>query len=246
MFYIITIIFNIFYHYDISLVALKKLLITGPSLIINLPHKIYYRFQSNKYPTIYTTQENILVMVHGRNGNPNDFLPLINNINTTHYFMTTLDLGENGESSIEEDANKIKNLISIYNHKNITLIGLSKGGLSVLYYYMTFNDYRIKKIITISSPLQGTYVTEFLPKDTVTYKELRHGSDISKQINLYDFDIPIYHIVPNYDYLIIPAASSTLISTSNDYVFYDQGYHSHNDITYSIDVSGIISKWINK
>lgn len=158
---------------------------------------------------------------------------------------------------ISQDVDKLKKSLELYPECNIILIGLSKGGLVVTRYVTTMSDERIRRVITISSPLMGlqpglligvigTKITKLLSKDSITHKELGYGSeltrDIAKEISGI---VPINHVVPKWDHLIIPTSAAYYPTTNVRNIYYYKGMYSHTGITYSKDVAIAIATWIN-
>jgi hypothetical protein len=126
----------------------------------------------------------------------------------------------------------------------ITLVGLSKGGMTVMRYATTIDDSRIKKVITISAPIKGTHLASLLPSDTITHQNLKYESKVAQDISKAKLEIPVYHIVPKYDHMIIPVDASKCDYTDDSHIYYYDGYYSHNGITYSKDVAKAIEQWL--
>lgn len=244
---------------DNSKTSLEHFMMTKNSGIFHGVSLLLNRNMETKYPCIQplSPKQKILAFVPGRNGHPNDFLPLIQNlqlkyINTTEhgdvpeYFIITIDLGETGESSLDEDCIKIKTILEQYVDIDIVLVGMSKGGFTAMRYVTTMNDCRIRKVMTISSPLQGTHVADLMPEDTITYRELRYQSDISIEIKnaAMTLNIQIYHVVPKYDHVIVPVTSARYEFTHEDNIYYSASLFNHCGITYSIEVADAVSKWL--
>ncbi len=221
-------------------------LMTSPSLIYHSLLLLYYRYSTSSpiYSIIYNKK--ILAFVHGRTGHHSNFLPLISNLSSRliEYDMRPIDLGWNFNFSIDEEVSRMQYILSSCIDCEISLVGLSKGGLTSLRYLSITKDKRIKKIITVSSPLMGTKITELICSNSITHKELGYESELTQELSKYQFGIPIYHIVPKWDYAIIPTTTSYYPSTSPSNIYYYDGYYSHAGIVFDPKISTIITDWI--
>jgi len=128
----------------------------------------------------------------------------------------------------------------MYHDCEIILIGLSKGGVVVARYVTTICDKRIKKVITISSPLHGTIMTELLPKDSLIHRDIGYLSELVRNTAaaITQCSVPIYHIVPRWDHIIIR-------STDSDNIYHYTGFYSHMGITHSHEIAHVIIKWLS-
>lgn len=240
----LTTITNGLNDYQTTTTMLSHLAVTLPCTLFFFPHALYNRICIDNPSKTTLHNEKVIIFVHGRNGHPNDFIPLMKNINTPEYSLRTVNLGETGETSLDEDADTLKKELMIYPDCQIILVGLSKGGLTIMRYITTMNDSRITKGITIVSPLQGTHLALLLPSTTITHTELGYKSDITQEIATTKVTIPIYHIVSKYDHMIIPVEAAKYDTTDESHIYYYDGYYGHIGITYSIDVANAISGWI--
>jgi len=204
--------------------------------------------------------QNVIMFVHGRNGHSADFKPLIDNIkqltnsvynpitiNNTSYHLASVNLKNTGYASIDEDVDKLKEELMSYNNCSITLVGLSKGGITIMRYLTTQNDQRIKKVITISSPIKGTYIGNLFPESSVVFQGLSHDNKISQEIIVAKnkLNVPIHHIVPTWDHLIIPASNAAYDDTPEENIFrYDGMWYGHVGICENGDVAKAIIKWL--
>lgn len=230
-------------------VALLHLLITFPSFVYHGIINLYYRFTWGVPNQQILKGKNVIICVHGRGGHYTNFVPLIENLWSFidgKYYIRTVDLGNTRHTPIDQDVDKLKKSLELYPECNIILIGLSKGGLVVTRYVTTMSDERIRRVITISSPLRGTKITKLLSKDSITHKELGYGSeltrDIAKEISGI---VPINHVVPKWDHLIIPTSAAYYPTTNVRNIYHYKGMYSHTGITYSKDVAIAIATWIN-
>ena len=166
-----------------------------------------------------------------------------------NYAMRIVSLGNNAYTSLDEDADTLEQEISQYLDCNITLIGLSKGGVVSMRYATTKNDHRIKKVITISSPLKGTLIASLFPTNSVVNTNLGYMNQISQDIE-HDVNnkknIPkIYHIVPKWDHMIIPVDSAMYNSTPDcQILYYNQTTYGHFNIQNSMEVAATLSNWL--
>lgn len=228
----------------ITLVALLHLFVTFPSFIFHGIRNMYYRSVFNNLTVVPLKNEDVVIFVHGRGGHFTDFTHLIRNLSgLTDKFLRVVDLGNTHETSVDEDTYKLKERLEKYQGCNITLVGLSKGGLVIMRYITIFNDIRIKKAITISAPLMGTKVTPFAFSD-ITHKELGYGSELTREIASCKKRVPIYHVVPTWDHMIIPSTSAAYIDTDPKNIYIYKGYNSHSGILNSSDVALAIAVWL--
>jgi pimeloyl-ACP methyl ester carboxylesterase len=162
-----------------------------------------------------------------------------------NYKIRMVNIGNTRNTSIDTDVIRLEEELKMYPMCEIILIGLSKGGVVGARYAMTVQDERIKKVITISSPLRGTWITKVLSKNSVIHKELGYGSELVRNMNNVEkFPVSIYHIVPRWDHLIIPTRSAAYSSTDPNNIYYYTGFYNHMGITHSVDVANAITKWL--
>lgn len=240
--------YNIHQMMSVIFTALLHLTVTLPSFIyhgsLNLYNRIItpYPIKTNLYDA------NVVIFVHGRGGHYSDFKSLIYNIKIlgtySSNYLRVVDLGNTRNTSIDDDANKLKEELEIYKNCNICLVGLSKGGVVVMRYITTIKDNRIRKVITISSPLMGTKLASLLPKNSITYKELSYDSKLTQEIASNKFLIPICHIVPKWDHVIIPSSSAAYLNTYPGNIYYYKGFYNHVGIVHDKEIAKIIAKWI--
>ena len=229
----------------IVITALVHFLITIPSFVyygyINVRNRINAELP-NLDPV---SNRHIVIYIHGMAGHYSCFHSLTGNVQTIlsdpnilHRFV---QLDNTTQTLLDDDVKNLASQLDKYKDCKITLIGLSKGGLIAMRYITTTNDNRVDKVITISSPLNGTYMADFLPSSSSIYKQLRHNSEITQEIARADISIPIYHIIPRWDHLIIPVESARYKDTDEKNVFYYDGFHGHLAITHSNDIAKFIA-----
>lgn len=237
------------------LILIFHFIITFPSIIYHSFLNRYERYtDTNIYDDRILVNKNIIVCIHGRNGYPTDFTPLIKNLKQSKKIMDSYEillikLGDTSHTSIDDDANIVHKKLSIHKNCNYTLIGLSKGGLVAMRYATKYKSSNIDKIITISSPLYGTYIASLFPKSSEVYKSLSYNNDIVKNIDESRKDnsnsYVLYHIVPTYDFMIIPVESSYYNDTPTSNIYnYKGSVYGHTGIMYSNDVLNAIINWL--
>ena len=204
----------------------------------------------------YTEGQKVVLFVHGRNGSPTDFLPLIANIRHQNLFgdskqehcLHTVDLGDTGHTTtLDEDAEKLNlHIRYFYKNRSINLVGLSKGGLVVLCYAPPHseaddNNNRINQLITISAPVQGIYSASLFPPSSSVFFNLSYKNALVQKIEerCKTFN-NIYHIVPTWDSLIVPTSLNTMF-----FNYYGYSY-GHTGIAFNPQVAEVIAKWILK
>jgi hypothetical protein len=164
------------------------------------------------------------------------------------YYFRAVTIDNNSNTEPDEDMIKLIDQIDGYKNCNIILIGHSKGGLVVSRYAATKNDDRIKKVITISSPLRGTkLVNLFVNKEAPEYKIFSYNNDIARQTEalIKEKDIDFYHVVPGCDHVIIPDTAAMYESTHKEHIYnYGGCEYSHVGILANPDVGEYILRWI--
>lgn len=236
------------------------LLITLPSVIYHGLYNMYYRISIGSDPTEIINDnmgkfagslgdQDVIIFIHGKGGHHSNFKPLIDNIMKSSkwkklYYLRAISLGNNKRKRVDEEVNELKEKLKVYCNCRITLIGMSKGGVVALRYVTTYLDARIVKVITISSPIQGTEITKLISELSLSNRELGIDSKLIYDINNTIISIPLYHIVPSWDHLIIPSINAIHKSTPNNNYYIYNGLNSHLGIMYSYDVANKIIDWI--
>lgn len=264
------------------ILILRNFLLTLPSIIYHGSKSLIEKFKHNKkddivYNTVET--ENLILLIHGYHGHPCNFNPLVNNLMNissqsnvqdysdllTNWNIRAVNLNQFNnydENTVQNEARLVLNYLEVTAFKNVILIGLSKGGLvcSCAYGQHDPEKHCIKKVITISSPLNGTRSCDlYLPKildyingnlDSVrndlgyssstssnTLNALLNGSNINKDC--------IYHIVPEYDHMIYPSDSAMYSFVKEDNIFrYTKTTYSHIGIPFNLEIAEKIFNWI--
>ena len=229
--------------------------------LLTLPTTIrdFIYFQSNKYfrnneLNINPNARHIIVLVHGRNSCPVQFVDIQEKLLTTIDSQTTLFpvWMKNGSSSIQTDGQSLYDQLSDYfgrqTHRDLTIIGISKGGVTACY-ASTVSDpiFSVKKIITLSSPLRGTLLAEW-SFCSVTRQELSYQSDfvVDLEKEVKNKNVKIYPIVPQWDHLIIPIEASFYNHIPSTMIFKYKGWAGHIGIQYDPVVINQINRWIHE
>lgn len=229
-------------------VGLYHLTITLPSTIYHSCYDMYYRVTSQPLILDNVKNKKVVIFVHGRGGHYSNFTPIIEQLEEKlqgEYYLFPIDLGDNSDTSVDEDVFNLQHWLDYYQDCEITLVGLSKGGVVILRYATTIKDTRIKKLITISSPIRGTKMTELLPIDSITHRELGFKSKLSKDLAGANINVPLYHIVPKWDHIIYPTSSARHTKTPRKNIYKYKGIYSHTGIIYDQDVINRIADWIS-
>ena len=234
-------------------------LLTSPTTI-----RDFIYFQHNKYVVnnslnINPSAKHIIVLVHGRYSCPVQFVDIQEKLLTTIDSQTTLFpvWMKNGSSSIRDDGQSLYNQLSDYFgrqiHRELTIIGISKGGVTACY-ALILNDpiFSVRKIITLSSPLKGTKLADW-SFCSVTRQELSYQSQFLislekrlKKLLEKNNNVKIYHIVPQWDHIIIPVEASFYNHTPSTMILKYQGWAGHVGIQYDPVVINQINQWVHE
>lgn len=116
---------------------------------------------------------------------------------------------------IKNTAKLIRELIDEKKLENVTIIAHSKGGLIGKYILANFNqDQRIKKVIAIATPFNGSKITKFIPNKAI--KELSPDSEIIKNLmKEKEVNHKIVSIFGTFDNHVWPESSSDLKGAKN-------------------------------
>ena len=225
--------------------CLYNLVFTCPSLLY---HGIIQKYNQWKYvPRINWKSENnsTVVYIHGRGGHPSDFDYITRN---SCFHSICIDLGNTRHTSVDEDTEELQKFLqNIDENTKLILVGYSKGGLVATRYIQKYNDdKRISGVITLSSPLRGTQSTHLLSPTSVAHKDMGHNSELTIELNNMVTDIPIYHVVPTYDHLIIPSSSTFFDSTPNTRIYNYRVFYNHATLTFARDIINQVENWIKE
>jgi hypothetical protein len=212
--------------------------------------------------------KNVIITVHGRNGWYTDFELLLQTIiennfatyneefgylklNHVNYYLRSIILDKNSHTSLDDDVATLTEQIKDYTDCNIILIGHSKGGLVASRYVALIDDSRIKKVITISSPLKGTKVLDltFNLLGSTVYDTYSFNNKTAVETGnlLCDKIVDFYHVVPSFDHLIVPSVASQYKNTPQDNIYnYHCSDYSHAGILASPDVVKQVLEWVKQ
>ena len=242
---------------------------TFPSLVHHSLKNINNRYWAKKLNNKPLSNENVILCVHGRNGSHADFIPLIDNIRKLHpsgeylyddydkdnfvvidrldYYLRTVDLGPTAHTTIDEDVKTLSDHIDrMYENCSITLVGVSKGGVVVMRYLTEMGDPTIKNVITISSPIRGTMAASLLDPESSVAKNLGYANPVVRQIEekRKSARAKIYHVVPTWDQLIVPASSARYDDTPDSQIYhYDGRRYGHSGIAFCPEVARKVVEW---
>lgn len=220
-----------------ALVIARHFLITLPTLwtYMSLNNELRVRPYTEVTEIDYT-MDPVVILIHGRGGHPNDFLPLIPLLSQPYYAPF---LGDTHYTSIEEDASKISQFLKTCPPCRYVLVGLSKGGNVAM--KISEKDERIKKVITIASPLKGTQLAPWLfwshlLQEDFVYNETKEYVGYGEK----------YHVVPKWDHLVVPTSAARLDSTPESNVYYFRGNICHQGIIHDPSVQHVVKMWISE
>ncbi len=244
--------------------------VTLPSVVF---HSIYNKYAALTYcntKKIPKNGKNIVLLVHGRNGNPADFSSLIANMtrvgieiesgqyvmfsNYKIYALDTVNLGNTSYTSVEEDAQTLKcHIDKYYRNCSITLVGLSKGGLVILRHALNHlstenvHNNHIDKLVTMSSPVRGTLCASLFPPSSSVFQNLSYECNVVQELAHCHHRLNIYHIVPTWDHLIVPASCAKFENADESHVYTYNGFlYGHTGIAFSQEVAMVIVNWLKE
>lgn len=226
------------------------------SVIKHGPAKIYERLQylfmesyrnHPNYNLPMLDGKDVIILVHGRGGSPSDFNSLIKHLqNYDHVYA--ISLGQNRYTTVENDSKELETQLENLTNCDITLIGNSKGGSVVTKYLSTFDDStstnKIKKVITVSSPLKGTVLANFVPG--TTKQDLSYLADhlVETEEILKQHSDKIFHIVATYDHLILPADTAYFHHVPKSNIHFYTGLHNHICLFDDPQIVSVIRDWL--
>jgi triacylglycerol lipase len=158
---------------------------------------------------------NPLVLLHGLGDTSRLFERLRKHLEERGWQVHTPDLvPNNGKAGLDVLANQVRDYVeqTFRDEQTIDLIGFSMGGLVARYYLQRLRGLcRVHRLITISSPHQGTWTAYALRRQGV--RQMRPGSDFLRDL---DSDrhqlrkIRFTSIWTPTDLMIVPARSSVM------------------------------------
>lgn len=255
------------------IMILRNFLLTLPSILYHGAKSLIQKYKCNNKKDIIFNEvntKNLILLVHGYHGHPCNFIPLVNNLveinpkinDIWNIRAVNLNQFDNyNNNTVENEAQLITNYLELTEFSNVILIGLSKGGLVCAKVYAN-NNFNIKKLITISSPLVGTRACDlFLPKmldcisgnlDTVRndlgYKSSTSCNTLNALFKSEECSKSnIYHIVPQYDHLIFPPSAAMYDFVKEENIMrYNNISYSHIGMPFNKEIATSINNWITE
>lgn len=227
------------------IVSLFNLVITLPGLLYYFSIAAYYRHCLSTPIFPFDVNRTSIVFIHGRGGAPNDMLYLAqyDPFLSDKYNIILANLENTRSTSIQEDSNNLERQLA-HVTGDIILVGLSKGGLVGAHY--STRDVRVKKLITISSPLHGTQLADYHYSDHVRenlgYKSQTITDIVQKVMD--NVGCEYYHIVPQCDHVIVPTGSAYYKHVEPSHVFYYKGLASHMGVQLQPACAQQILAWL--
>lgn len=123
---------------------------------------------------------------------------------------------------VEKVRKKAEEIAKETGRSDLVLIGHSMGGLVSTYYALQQTQHNLR-VITIGSPLKGTFMAKFGLGRCA--REMEIGSELLKKIQKAETHQSLYHIATTTDQLIFPYHSALLVSDpSKTHLFHDLGH----------------------
>lgn len=248
---------------------MKKISLVFKNLL-TFPCKVYHNvvllllnFNYKNKDKIYfkkTNKDKAIVLVHGENGKASDMYPLAKNIlkynKLKNYNLLSLSIcNRNGYSDIEYETLKLLNYINNSKYNEIILIGYCKGGIVCLNSLIKCE--KIKKVITISSPVKGIEIKNnsgnrfnflnLLNNEIKYYDkrlEISTKSLLIKNIfeNCYQYRNIINHFICDSDTFISPEIAK--YDYNNNFKIYNYKFCSHSGFIFDENLAKDISELI--
>jgi len=246
--------------------------VTAPSLVVHSVNNLWLRKFYKQQMSLNAPRDgvNVLLFVHGRLGSVTDFLPLIANLQLQtgrcqpanklllehgiSFFIQSVDLGNTANTSLIEDAQTLKaHIEQFYHNCALTLVGLSKGGLVIVQYALDqglstdANNNRIDKLITLGAPLRGTRCAALFPTASSVFQNLAQEGKCVQEIVQHRLlpSLKMFHMVPTWDNLVIPASSAQYECTDTSRVWVmDTFMYGHCGIAYNPMVARTLLLWL--
>jgi triacylglycerol esterase/lipase EstA (alpha/beta hydrolase family) len=232
-------------------------LLTMGSFIRGLRRK-QVRILPQNISCINPKQNNYVILIHGRGddgGQFNSITNVIRNSTDLNYILIALDQKDN---LIKDDIVRVRNqiitslenILHAHSKLNVTVVGISKGGVTAASLIANHCDPRItyRKLITIASPLHGTTLANYgfgtNARVDLSYKNayvLRVKSELS--VLAAKTDLKTYHIVNKFDNTILPSSTSAYDFPSST-AFVHKSLTSHIAIQDNPEVVAKVMDWI--
>ncbi len=101
------------------------------------------------------------------------------------YEVISFNYNSDFKQPIQEIARELKRFIDSITSKKekVNLIGISAGGVIASYYQKFIAPAKVNKLVTLSSPLKGTYITGFYSKRAIGVKQMAKNSSFLDKLN---------------------------------------------------------------
>jgi pimeloyl-ACP methyl ester carboxylesterase len=214
--------------------------VTFPSILYHGVTSKYNQYTMLIDNTLPPGFHDVVVFVHGIDGSPVEFKTMMRELKNRNipYKMMTVDFGSNAGKTINEEIDIINQTLQAQwtKIKTIHFVGVSKGGVDCLSYVKKYPQ-KVKSIITISSPVNGSKIALYQPLYPMASKELGYGADTFKDLITAPPQYKLFHIVPTWDHLIQPTECA---KTQYGRTYTYTGYYSHVGIMYAPEVINIV------
>lgn len=222
--------------------GLLHLLLTLPDLVATGLLKLWAR-RGGRATLVERGVGPWVVFVHGLAGHPASFNALrarLRRIGVWNPFLTP-DLGGSG-AAVDDDVGRLACAIDQHCGRAapVVLVGLSRGGLLAARYAAQHPD-RVRAVITIAAPMQGTRTVPPLAWRGVA--DLRWRGELARATER-DTRAPVFHVVPRFDHLIQPVEAARWPSTPDARVYRHTGFASHFGLADRVDVAFRVAGWI--
>lgn len=202
---------------------------------------IYYgirsRFNKKLLINKHACFNKVIICIHGVGGHVSNFSEL-----ELDDPMLYVNLGDNYNNTVEQDLDITMKFLKNTEAKEIILIGMSRGGLVAA--EASLRDLRIKKVITIASPLRGTCAVNYLrPILKKNLHEMELNSDMCKRLESKIDKSKFYHVVNKYDFFVYPPENSHY-DVPDDHIHVYSGKLSHIGLLYDQGIKDKIVEWI--
>jgi pimeloyl-ACP methyl ester carboxylesterase len=168
-----------------------------------------------------------VLLVHGLSASPKHWHRTIPELEKAGFDVYYVYVQYGKPDGFKKSIDKIKNVAtSIFKeHKTLHLVGHSLGGVASIEvaYLLQQEGYPIKKVVTINSPLKGTFMmngltqlafpphlVEILKPSTVFQKELSE-----KGKKLFESKVDIFHVATETDHLV-PGVDTCFLNHCKD------------------------------
>lgn len=159
--------------------------------------------------------QNSVLLIHGIFRQSRVFQKMAVYLTDLGYCVYAPDLfHQGGKLGLEAIAQQVADYVDLTfaTEQSLNLVGLSMGGLVSRYYLQRLGGLdRVQRLITISSPHQGTWMAYGFPRKTAL--QMRPGSrfleDLNRDLERLD-KIEVTSIWTPWDFIIVPPTNSRL------------------------------------